>query len=134
MLVLVTAFIAAGCSTLTSVDKVAVVTPAAQPAHAAGAHGFDYAHQKEWRIESGVSQSSIAINTNELIAADHTADENDTISLMIASGGADVIDNGHTVQVVPKNSTATIRGRHFTMMQAHFHAPSEHLIDGKPYP
>lgn len=105
-----------------------------QESSAAHGHGFDYFHQKEWHVESGASQSPIDIRTKELTAAERTQDENDAIRLHIAGGGATVIDNGHTVQVVPQSSYATIRGRHFTLAQAHFHAPAEHTIDGKRYP
>ncbi len=110
-------------------------TPAAEAAPAAAhAHGFDYTDQKAWRIESGESQSPIAILTKDLKLAERTADENDAIKLHVKSGSVDVIDNGHTIQIVPQNSTATIRGRHFILQQAHWHAPSEHTIDGKHYP
>ncbi|MEO6921317.1 MAG: carbonic anhydrase family protein [Collimonas sp.] len=120
------------CTALSAAVPVAAY--AGEPAAAAHAHGFDYAHQKEWRLESGASQSPIDIHTKELIAAERTPDENDAITLHIATGGANVIDNGHTVQIVPQSSSATIRGRHFTLAQAHFHAPAEHTIDGKRYP
>jgi carbonic anhydrase len=111
------------------------VPPADTPTHAqAQAAGYDYFHQKEWRIESGVSQSPIDICSAEVIAAEVTPDENDAIELHVSGQGAAVIDNGHTMQLAPVKSSATIRGRHFSLAQVHFHAPAEHTIDGLRYP
>ena len=44
-------------------------------------------------------------------------------------------NNGHTIQADcdPDNSIV-IDGYHYTLLQFHFHASSEHLIDGKSYP
>jgi carbonic anhydrase len=44
-------------------------------------------------------------------------------------------NNGHTIQAEcdPDNSIV-IDGYHYTLLQFHFHASSEHLIDGKSYP
>jgi len=95
---------------------------------------FDYHHQKEWRLESGDSQSPIDIRREDVTPADYAPDENDTIVVHVTGEGASVVDNGNTVQIVLANSTATIRGRHFKLMQAHFHAPAEHTIDGVRHP
>jgi carbonic anhydrase len=50
--------------------------------------------------------------------------------------GADtIVNNGHTVQVnVPDGSTLTVAGEKYTLLQFHFHRPSEHLIGGKNFP
>lgn len=46
-----------------------------------------------------------------------------------------VVNNGHTIQVnAPEGSTLTIDGQLFHLLQFHFHHPSEHLVDGVPYP
>ncbi len=47
----------------------------------------------------------------------------------------DIINNGHTIQVnIADGNEAIINGKKFTLLQFHFHAPSEHTIDGKPVP
>lgn len=47
---------------------------------------------------------------------------------------ADVVDNGHAIQVNVKNGgKLVIDGREYTLMQFHFHGHSEHTIDGKQY-
>ena len=45
-------------------------------------------------------------------------------------------NNGHTIQVdCPEMSnTISIAGHNYGLLQFHFHARSEHLVDGKPYP
>lgn len=46
-----------------------------------------------------------------------------------------IIDNGHTIQVdVKAGDTVTIDAGTFTLVQFHFHGPSEHTVAGKPYP
>lgn len=46
----------------------------------------------------------------------------------------DVVDNGHTYQATPPEGAATMRlaGRTWRLLQWHVHAPSEHLVDGRP--
>ena len=47
---------------------------------------------------------------------------------------ADVVDNGHAIQVNVKNGGKLILdGREYTLVQFHFHGHSEHTIDGKQY-
>lgn len=51
------------------------------------------------------------------------------------AGGREIINNGHTIQVVyADGSKLTVDGSPFTLKQFHFHAPSENLIQGKQYP
>lgn len=51
------------------------------------------------------------------------------------SGEVSVTDNGHTVQATAASSSAdsssiSLDGTEFTLLQMHFHAPSEHTING----
>jgi|KBSMisStaDraftv2_1062788.scaffolds.fasta_scaffold65882_3 carbonic anhydrase len=51
------------------------------------------------------------------------------------SGAAEILNNGHTVQVnYAPGSTITIDGRAYELKQFHFHAPSENTINGKHFP
>ncbi len=54
------------------------------------------------------------------------------------SGEAGVFNNGHTVEAEPLNEAAessiTIAGTEYPFLQFHFHAPSEHKVNGKRYP
>ncbi len=50
-----------------------------------------------------------------------------------AAGAVSVIDNGHTVQAndTVGGSAITVDGTRFSLLQMHFHSPSEHTIDGE---
>ena len=47
----------------------------------------------------------------------------------------EVVDNGHTIQVnMGAGSSITLEGRQFSLVQFHFHLPSEHTVDGASSP
>ena len=54
------------------------------------------------------------------------------------AGEAGVFNNGHTVEAEPMgeaaNSKVTIGTKQYPFLQFHFHAPSEHKVNGKRYP
>ena len=57
------------------------------------------------------------------------------LQLDYATTGTRVFNNGHTVQVAsPEGNTLTLDGDLFTLQQMHFHAPSEHTVDGQRFP
>ncbi|MGO4441440.1 carbonic anhydrase [Rhizobium sp. RAF56] len=49
-------------------------------------------------------------------------------------GRAEIVNNGHTIQVDMPPGSKLVRGdKRFEMLQFHFHAPSEHLVKGKGF-
>ena len=47
----------------------------------------------------------------------------------------EILNNGHTVQInYPAGSILTFNGKDYELKQFHFHAPSEHTVNGTPYP
>lgn len=57
------------------------------------------------------------------------------IGFAYTASAAEVVNNGHTVQVdLPTAGTASIGGVEYKLLQFHFHTPSEERFDGKPYP
>lgn len=49
--------------------------------------------------------------------------------------GGQVVNNGHTIQVnTEAGSAITLEGRQFSLLQFHFHLPSEHTADGSSFP
>jgi carbonic anhydrase len=52
-----------------------------------------------------------------------------------ADSTLEVVNNGHTIQAnVTGTSHATVDGRDFKLVQFHFHAPSEHTVNGEHSP
>lgn len=46
-----------------------------------------------------------------------------------------VVHNGHTIQVnTPDSGGIVLNGEDYKLLQFHFHGPSEHAVDGEPYP
>jgi len=61
------------------------------------------------------------------------------LAFSYSAGEAGVFNNGHTVEAEPltapaTNSAVSIDGVSYTFAQFHFHAPSEHEINGMHYP
>lgn len=57
------------------------------------------------------------------------------LSVRWKKGGAKMVNNGHTVQVnMPGGNVLSHNAREYELLQFHFHAPSEHLVDGMTYP
>jgi carbonic anhydrase len=51
------------------------------------------------------------------------------------AGAVDVFNNGHTVQVkFAADSSISSDDATYQLLQAHFHAPGEHTVDGRLYP
>jgi carbonic anhydrase len=48
--------------------------------------------------------------------------------------GGTILNNGHTIQVKAAGGTLHRGDKTFDLVQYHFHAPSEHLVDGKNFP
>ena len=58
-----------------------------------------------------------------------------TLDIQWQPAEAHVVDIGHTIQVdVAEGSSINLEGRHFSLLQFHFHLPSEHTVDGDGFP
>lgn len=78
----------------------------------------------------GLQQSPINIETR-------IAEKSDLkpIGFGYKPGKAEVINNGHTIQVnLPDAGAADIAGMEYKLLQFHFHTPSEEKVNGKAYP
>ncbi|MEJ8859292.1 carbonic anhydrase family protein [Variovorax robiniae] len=104
-------------------------TLAAPMAHA---QPIDYENQEEWKAVHGNSQSPIDVVTSKATTGD--AKEPQAIRMGKTRSKLEVEDNGHAVEVEVDGPDAVIRGRHFKMAQFHFHAASEHTINGEHAP
>lgn len=89
---------------------------------------LDYNDQKGWEFEAGDSQSPINIKT----AKTEPMKDEGKIELNYNKTMVDEVDNGHSIQV-DDTRMAVIDGRNFDLQQFHFHAKSEHIVDGNHY-
>lgn len=109
---------------------------AAEPAHWGYAGHGGPAHWAELdtgfqTCKLGQHQSPINIETRKVKAAEAAQ----PIGFAYTAGPAEVVNNGHTVQVnLAAGGSATFGGSAYKLVQFHFHTPSEERIDGKAYP
>lgn len=90
---------------------------------------LDYNKQSKWHFTSGEMQSPIDIHVNQTTKMS----EDGKIVLNYNKSITSVENNGHSVEVAD-SGMATINKRAFELVQFHFHAWSEHTIDGVHYP
>jgi carbonic anhydrase len=114
----------------TAGDAGATDEPAAhgvEPPHWTYAEADDWGAIADEFIEctTGREQSPIDLSTSW----DHV--EN-TSEVHYEAVPITVLDNGHTIQVNAEGAGSVSQQRHeYTLVQFHFHAPSEHTIDGE---
>ncbi|MGX7013458.1 carbonic anhydrase family protein [Vagococcus silagei] len=90
---------------------------------------WDYNQQEDWCFQSKFTQSPINIQTDQvqpLIDEGNILVNYDTVL-------SDVFDTGCAIQG-NVSGHAMINGRRFKLKQFHFHAHSEHTIDGTKFP
>ncbi len=57
------------------------------------------------------------------------------VEMLNQEGVIGALDNGHTIQINSKTGeTMTVGDKTFALVQFHFHAPSEHTVDGEHFP
>jgi carbonic anhydrase len=86
---------------------------------------------------SGRSQSPIDISaaTGATVPAIATAYAPAQLAIVHHEHQADVVNNGHTVQVnYPEGSSLAVEGQTYGLLQYHFHSPSEHTLEGQHFP
>jgi carbonic anhydrase len=77
---------------------------------------------------SGQTQSPIDIR-------DAVKTDLDPLNFTYHSGKATVVNNGHTIQVTPENAGGiNLASGHYSLVQLHFHTPSEEMIQGRIFP
>jgi carbonic anhydrase len=83
------------------------------------------------RCADGKRQSPVDLKKESAV----TTVTMDTIGIDYVGAPLDIINNGHTIQVNSDGkSTATLGGKKYKLLQFHFHAGSEHTVDGKQHP
>lgn len=126
----------AGCSTTSKEDahsassnSVKVEMDSGSKEEHKGEDHLDYSAQKDWTFEAGDSQSPIDIVTD---SAEKMKDSG-ALELNYQEQVVDEVDNGHSIQV-DDTGEAVINGRNYELTQFHFHAESEHTLNGEHFP
>jgi len=93
----------------------------------------------EWALcAAGREQSPIDLANAteiELPAVELDRPDEGEFDVLTQAGVIGALDNGHTIQVNSKTGEKlTVAGRTYALVQFHFHAPSEHTVDGKHFP
>lgn len=91
---------------------------------------IDYCHQDDWQPQGGLRQSPIDIQTSLVQDNDETLA---TIQVNFSDKTATFFNNGQNLQLLGVGE-ATFNKRLFHFVQMHFHADSEHRINGKSFP
>lgn len=131
----------AGCASAPPPPQVAApAAPAAREKRWAYVSTAETAGPAEWgslpgneACRTGTRQSPIAIGTK----APFPVEAKDLPNLVFRYGRTSVhlVNKGHTIQAdLDKGSVVERDGEAWPLLQLHFHAPSEHVLDGLLYP
>ena len=93
----------------------------------------------EWSLcAEGVEQSPIDLATAteiELSGMEIDTPSEQEVTVLNQAGVIDALDNGHTIQINTKSAERmTVGDETYGLVQFHFHAPSEHTVDGEHFP
>jgi carbonic anhydrase len=117
--------------------SVAKKNPAkAQPTHAAGhwAYEGDAGPQSWGRLNPEFVKCSSGERQSPIDIRDGMKLQLDPVQFEYRPSSFRVIDNGHTVQVnVAGGNSIEVTGRRYSLVQFHFHRPSEERIDGRQF-
>lgn len=87
------------------------------------------------RIDAKYTTCAAGRNQSPIDLANLVEAELKPLKLDYKAGAAEIVNNGHTVQVnYAAGSTLMVDGRSFELKQFHFHAPSENKIKGRQFP
>ncbi len=111
-------------------------------AQAEDAHGGEphWGYQGEtgparWsELSSDFRSCSLGLEQTPIDLRDAVKSQAGTIEISYQSMPLTILNNGHTIQVItPPASKIKVDGTPYSLMQYHFHHPSEHLLAGKGF-
>jgi carbonic anhydrase len=94
------------------------------------------ASPQNWgKLDAKFAASASGKNQSPIDLQDFVEADLKPLKLDYKAGIADILNNGHTVQVnYAAGSSLGVDGLSFELKQFHFHAPSENKINGKQFP
>jgi carbonic anhydrase len=105
-------------------------------AHKAAHWGYSGEHgPAEWGgMEPGFSECKLGKEQSPIDIRDAKVAKLPALDLHYAASGAEVVNNGHTIQVNLANGGAlNLDGVPYKLVQFHFHAPSEEQVNGEAF-
>jgi carbonic anhydrase len=93
----------------------------------------------EWKLcAEGLEQSPIDLanaTETELPAVELDTPSDREVEVLNQKGVIEALDNGHTIQInTARAERLTVGDKTYALVQFHFHAPSEHTVDGEHLP
>ena len=93
----------------------------------------------DWALcAEGVEQSPIDLTNAmriELSPMEFHVPKGQEVEVLNQAGVINALDNGHTIQInAETGETLTVGDKLYALLQFHFHAPSEHTVNGEHYP
>jgi carbonic anhydrase len=99
-----------------------------------GYHG-EAAPQNWGKLDAKFALCASGRNQSPIDIAGSIKAELKPLKLDYKAGVADIVNNGHTVQInYAAGSSLDVDGRKFELKQFHFHSPSENKVNGKQFP
>ena len=100
-------------------------------ARAEGAH-WSYADPENWGADGAFRACSIGGEQSPIDLTGAVRAEIEPPAVSWRAEAFSIVNNGHTIQAnASPGGFATSAGRKYELQQFHFHAPSEHTLDGK---
>ncbi len=104
-----------------------------KPAHWSYSGHADPAHWSE--LQPDFASCKLGKEQSPIDIRDAAKAELPALGFSYAAGRAEVVNNGHTIQVnVGDGNSAKLGGSDYKLLQFHFHTPSEEKVNGKAYP
>jgi carbonic anhydrase len=98
-----------------------------------GSMNSAWAQCAEGRKQSPIDMTSVT--DIELPAMEIHTPNDQEVEVLNQVGVINELDNGHTIQINSKTGeTMTVGDETYALVQFHFHAPSEHTVDGEHFP
>ena len=116
-------------------------TSATEEAHENGNdHAVHWGYEGEgspehWAdLDADYEACGVGIEQSPIDLTGSTTADLANIAFNYAESNVNILNNGHTIQVnYDEGSSAEIDGQTYNLLQFHFHAPSEHAVDGTLY-
>jgi len=114
-----------------------LITLFTAPAWAAGSGPqWDYQHAGDWgNLRANYQLCKLGQTQSPIDIRGARSAKLAPLRLDYQAGPAELINNGHAIELKPAaGNRLSLTEGDFTLLQLHFHTPSEELIDGKRYP